>query len=50
MCHLRIAGADTRVVPGIEAEGSGATPPLTTDEIDCGDGAGEENDVRHCLL
>lgn len=45
MCRLGIAVADTGAVQELDVEELGAQPPLITQGIDSGDGAGEDQDV-----
>ena len=45
MCRLGIAVADTEAVQELDVEELGAQPPLITQGIDSGDGAGEDQDV-----
>jgi len=42
----RIAGVDTMAAQELDAEGAGAQSHLTTERINCGGTAGEEDDVK----
>ena len=49
--HFRscIGGVDTNVLPGLEMAGDGAQSLQTTEQINCGGTAGEEENVRRLL-
>ena len=45
MCHSGIAGVVIKAAQGPDAESTGVQLAPTTAEVNCGGGAGEENDV-----